>query len=289
MFETIEEFAEVSQLNDVEVNALKEIVADPELSAEAKKLADICFAPGAWDGKNPPQPEGGDYSKIRFGAAFFAAPRVPEFFAPYGFPESVMRETMTDLKVWLRNELKYRKVCGLSFRALEWQGHLYRGWVTRHGRLECCSEYKYHRETLRDENGNILLEPGDQVIELHIPEDGPMDIDECIKSMHRMAEFFAEYRKDIQWKGFLCESWLLDRQFRDMLSPDSNIVKFQDLGIHYPVGETRDSVFRIFGTPETDPDSVENPTSLQRKTAEFIRNGGKFMEEGMFITKDILK
>jgi len=74
-----------------------------------------------------------------------------------------------------------------------------------------------------------------------------------------------------------------------MLSPDYNIVKFQDLGIHYPVGETRDSVFRIFGTPETDPDSVENPTSLQRKTAEFIRNGGKFMEEGMFITKDILK
>ena len=48
------------------------------------------------------------------------------------------------------------------------------------------------------------------------------------------------------------------------------------------------TVFRIFGTPETDPDSVENPTSLQKKTAEFIRNGGKFMEEGMFITKEIL-
>jgi len=290
MFETIEEFVAVSELNEVEISALREITADKELMAKAAELESHCFDTPVekWDGIKIDRIEGGDHSRIRYAAAFLAARRVPGFFAAYGFPEAVMCETMTDMKVWLRNEMKHRGICGLNIRALEWQVELYRGAVTRHGRLECNSEHIYNREVLKDAAGNVLLSPGDQVINLHIPEDGPMLIDDCLRSMRRMVKFFAEYRPEIDWKGFLCESWLLDTQLRAMLPENSNIIKFQDLGPRYRVCETGDSVFRIFGTPDTDPDSIKNPTSLQRKAAEFIRNGGKFVEEGMFIPKSIL-
>lgn len=290
MFDTIEEFAAVSQLNSAEVSALREIVADKKLLAKAVELESHCFDTpwDKWDGIKIDREEGGEHSRIRYGAAFLAARRVPGYFADFGFPDTVMRETMTDMKVWLRNELQHRGICGLNVRALEWQVALYRGQVTRHGRLECNSEHIYKRDVLTDAEGNVLLSPGDQVINLHIPEDGPMRMEDCLDSMRRMAAFFSEYRPQINWKGFLCESWLLDTQLRAMLPENSNIVKFQDMGQHYYVCETRDSVFRIFGTPETDPDSVKNPTSLQRKAAEFIRNGGKFIEEGMFVPKSIL-
>lgn len=291
MFETVEEFAAVSQLNDVEIAALEEIVADKVLMDKAAELESCCFDTPA-DQRNSvkiDRTEGGDHSRIRYAAAFLAARRVPGYFAGYGFPESVMCETMTDMKVWLRNEMQHRGVCGLNVRALDWQVKLYRGSVTRHGRLECNSEYVYQRDVLTDADGKIILSPGDQVINLHIPEDGPMHMEECLESMRRMVKFFTEYRPQIDWKGFLCESWLLDTQLRAMLPENSNIIKFQDMGIHYYVCETNDSVFRIFGTPETDPDSVKNPTSLQRNAAEFIRNGGKFIEEGMFISKSILE
>ena len=285
MFDSVAEFAAASKLEADEVSALKEILADPKLAEKGRRLAELSFAPGS---ELPAYPEGGDFSRIRYAAAFFAAPRIPGFFAAFGFPEQVMLETMTDLPVWLRNEKRHRHVCGLSVRAWEWQVVLYSARVVRLGRLECNTLHVYKREVLKDAAGNILLNPGDPVINLHIPEDGPMRIGDCIASMRRMADFFARYRKEIDWKGFLCESWLLDRQLRPMLPENSNIVRFQDLGVHYFIHETRDSVFRIFGTPEADPDAVANPTTLQRNAAKFIRDGGRFMEEGMFIPKSIL-
>lgn len=290
MFETVEEFATVSELNSNEISALQVIVADKSLMAKAAELENCYFETPA-DKRaeiNFNRTDGGDHSRVRFGAAFLAARRVPGFFAAHGFPESVMLESMTDLKVWLRNEMRHRDVCGLSFRALIWQFMLYEASVTRHGRLECNTDHTYNREILKDPAGNILLSPGDKVINLHIPEDGPMLPESCLESMRRMAKFFAEYLPQTDWKGFICESWLLDTQLRPMLPEKSNIIKFQDLGQHYFIREDRDAVFRIFGTPDADPDSVKNPTSLQRKAAEFIRSGGKFVEEGMFIHKNIL-
>lgn len=102
-----------------------------------------------------------------------------------------------------------------------------------------------------------------------------------------MAEFFAEYRKDYQWKAVICQSWLLDTQLEGMLPESSNIIKFQKLGIHYQVDEKADTVFRIFGSQ--DPFTVKNPTTLQRNAAEFLRQGGVFREEGLFIPRGKLE
>ena len=70
---------------------------------------------------------------------------------------------------------------------------------------------------------------------------------------------------------------------RQMLPESSNIVKFQKLGIHYPVDEPADTVFRIFGSQ--DPFQIKNPTTLQRNAADFLKHHGVFREEGLFIPR----
>ena len=121
------------------------------------------------------------------------------------------------------------------------------------------------------------------VINLHIPEDGPMDLTLCSDSIKRIADFFAVYRSDYHWCGFLCQSWLLDRQLRAALDKESNIMKFQNLGIHYVMYPNDDTIFRLFGT--ADPTSITTPTRLQKFAIKFLQNGGIFIEEGMFIPR----
>ena len=111
-----------------------------------------------------------------------------------GYPLEVLYETMTDLGIWLRNTKRNYGVIGVAACARMWQTSIFSGSVIRFGRLECNSEHYYSKEPLTDENGNVILQSGDAVINMHIPEDGPMDIEECKKSMQRMREFFEKYR-----------------------------------------------------------------------------------------------
>ncbi len=278
----MEFFAQVSELSARESDALRTIIADRSVMAMAETIAEECFFPG-----NAPAPhvfpESADLSRAWFAAAFLSFKASRDHYRSLGFPDEVWRDTMTDLKVWLRNEERNRGVIGLGPLARSWEPSLYHGAVTRHGRLECNTECHYEHEPLREDNGQIILEPGDAVINLHIPEDGPLDLGECSASLRRIARFFAQCRPDYPWKGFLCESWLLDRQLLAMLPPRSHIADFQALGQHYIMYPTDSTLFRIFGT--ADPFAIANPTSLQRNAARFLKAGGHFIEEGMFIPR----
>ena len=278
---TIEEFSVVSAFNERERAALGEIVKDAAIMEAAKAISQNCFFPGG-EILAPTQDETFN-SKAWFAAAFLSADASREQYRKLQFPEDVWRESMTDLKVWLRFEERNNGVIGLGKNPRSWQVAIYRGEVTRHGRLECNTELYYSRDALFDEDGAAILKAGDPVICLHIPEEGPMDMPSCSASIKRMAAFFAKYRPLYEWKGFLCESWLLDSQLLTMLSENSNIAKFQALGQHYIIEPTDSTIWRIFGTK--DPFTIENPTSLQRNAAQFIKNGGKFIEEGMFIPR----
>ena len=282
MSESMEDFARISGLNEAEAQTLRRIAADRAVMAKASEIAENFFiAPRK--GWSPDMPEGPALSEAWFGAAWLSQESSHERYRALGIPEPVWLESMSDLKIWLRNERRNSGTIGLGPRSRLWQVEIYRGQVTRHGRLECNSEFFYSGAPLDDENGRNILNPGDPVINLHIPEDGPLDLDACGVSMRRIAEFFASWKPGYDWKGFLCQSWLLDRQLRPMLPADSNILKFQDLGRRYRMHETEDTIFRIFGY--ADPQSLPAPNTFQRGAAEFIRRGGKFIEEGMFIPR----
>lgn len=279
---SVEEFSKRCQLNAEETDALRSILANEKIMSMAKEIAEKCFFPAVPE-KAPEFPEGDDLCKAWFAACYLAAESAEKHYLRRGYPIELLFDSMTDLGIWLRNTKRNYGVVGLR-TARPWEVSVFNGSVIRFGRLQCNSEHYYSREEdLLDENGNVLLKKGDAVINMHIPEDGPMDIEECKKSMQRMREFFAKYRPDYQWKGFLCESWLLDSQLRPMLPPNSNIIKFQDLGYRYNLSESDGTVFRVFGT--TPPEEVKNPTTLQRNALAFMKAGGKFRSEGLFIKR----
>lgn len=281
---TPEQFSEISKLNAEETAALREILKDPKLVEWAHLIADQCFIPETI-GKDPELPEGDDLSKAWFAAAYFGADAAMEHYRGQGFPQEVLFDTMTDITAWLRNTKRNYGVIGLA-RGRGWEVSLYHGNVIRRGRLECNTTCIYDWD-LTDQSGNILLKKGDPVINLHIPEDGPMDMESCGKSMKLMSEFFASCKPDYDWKGFHCISWLLDPLLLPMLQEGSNILKFSRLGYLYPVDIKSDTQFRVFGT--TDPEKVENPTSLQRKAAEFLKSGGVFLEGGVYLPREMIE
>ena len=279
---SIEEFAEISHFTSEETAALQENLNDPQLRNKAEIIAEKCFIPGV----NTPLPEfeeNRELSQCWFAAAYLGCSASREHYRHYGFPESVWRETLTDLSVWLRNCKRNNGFIGLAY-ARPWTVQLYAGMVTRHGRLECNSEYFFHYGKLVDADNKVILDYNDPVINLHIPEDGPMSMKDCGISIRRMAEFFAKYRSNFDYKGFICSSWLLDSQLADMLPESSNILKFQKLGFRFLLNEPADSVFRIFGT--SNPEDIEKPTYLQRTASEFLKSGGEFRTEGFFIPRD---
>lgn len=278
---SIEEYAVISRLTPEETAALRAILDDKELKDMAAVIAEKCFITGEML-PLPDWQENNRLSQAWFAAAYIGSSASREHYRRRGFPESVWRESLTDMPIWLRNAKLNSNVIGLE-KARQWTVMLYSGAVTRHGRLECNSEHYYAYEDLTDDVGNIMLAHGDPVINLHIPEDGPMKMIDCGESMRRMAEFFAQYRSDFNYKGFVCASWLLDRQLSDMLPESSNILKFQQLGQRYILNETEEPIFRIFGSRQID--EIASPTTLQRNAAAFIKAGGKFRNEGFFIPR----
>lgn len=278
---SIEEFSARCLLNAEETEALRSILRDENIMKMAEHIAQCCFYP-AERGEIPAYPESKELSQAWFAACYLGAGAAEQHYASKGIPREIMIESMSDLAIWLRNSKRNYNVIGLC-NARPWEASIFHGNVLRFGRLECNYQHFYEFEPICDDQGNVLLKKGDAVINMHIPEDGPMDIGECRKSMERMRAFFSEYRKDYDWKGFLCESWLLDSQLRQMLPENSNIIKFQDMGYHFDLSENEDTIFRVFGT--RDPETVENPTTLQRNMLAFIKSGGVFRSGGLFIPR----
>lgn len=285
--QSVEDFSAVSNFNEAETAALRDLLHSNRIMQCAHVIAGKVFRAGDYNAALDLLPEGELLAGAWLAAAFLSFDFSRQRFQELGFPENLWRDTMTDLVIWLRHEKRNSGVTGLGKKARLWTAHLYRGDVLRFGRLECNQRYFFKYEKLLDNSGNILVAPGEPVINLHIPEDGSMKLELCSRSVKAMAEFFARRYPEYNWRGMICTSWLCDTQLADMLPAESNIVKFQSLGIHFPVDVAADTVFRVFGNK--DPFTLEKPTLLQRKAAEFLKNNGVFREEGLFISRNDLE
>ena len=282
----IGDFAAMTGLKTEEIAALNDFQKNHNIMQMARQIAEKSFQ------TEPVEelkifPESPQLAAAWFVAAYLSIDYSRNKFRSLGYPEFVWLDTMSDMPIWLRHEQRNNNVIGLGEVARWWTALLYNGKIIRRGRLECNTSFIYKGDDVLEPAHHLLLARGDKVINLHIPEDGAMSMDLCSKSLKSMAEFFAECHPEYNWKGFICQSWLLDRQLCSMLPDSSNIVKFQKLGVHYPVDIPADTLFRIFGNQ--DISQIPNPTLLQRKAADFLRNGGVFREEGMFIERSKLE
>ena len=69
------------------------------------------------------------------------------------------------------------------------------------------------------------VKTGDNVLEIHIPEGGPLSKEACQKSIEAAKKFFKEYFPEFEYKCFTCHSWLLDASLEKFLKPESNILQ----------------------------------------------------------------
>jgi hypothetical protein len=118
------------------------------------------------------------------------------------------------------------------------------------------------------------LQRGDPVLEIHIPEGSRMEHEQCRDSLEYATRYYHERFPDKPFRGFVCTSWLFDSQLQSILSPTSNIVKFQkDFYLFPVVSDERETYNRVFGTTTLDPGTASRDTSLRRAIIEYAEAG----------------
>jgi hypothetical protein len=128
--------------------------------------------------------------------------------------------------------------------------------------------------SLDTQKWRIVAKPGDGSLDIHIPKDGKMDIEQCNKSLGEAFRLFGEIFPEKEIRIFTMCSWLLDAQFQQILSPQTNIVRFQREFYLFPVLSDEKSTYdRVFGNPEIDIAKAPEDTSLQKDIKRYVLTG----------------
>lgn len=198
-----------------------------------------------------------------------------EFYKKAGLSENLWRDTMCDLKYNLLHCKEIKGVWG-SFVAPWYVGFFE---LTRFalGRLQFeitpfnADEYK---------KGDKVIKRGDKVINVHIPRTlTSLSPDACDAAYKQAAEFFKEELKGLP-TTFVCFSWLLYHENKEILPEYSNIRKFMLRYEHIytdydPEGERRDA-WRLFDMDYTgNIEDFPEDTSVRRAYKEHMKKGGK--------------
>lgn len=142
--------------------------------------------------------------------------------------------------------------------------------VSRDGAIE--------RNLVRLEEGewDEILKEGDSVLGVHIPATGTMDYTRCCRSFSRSLPFFKRHFPEFEPRAFTCSSWLLDRQLKDHLPADTNIIRFLNEWnlIPEPEADSRQTIERVFGDVGSDFNTWPQSTSLQQIIVGHMNEGG---------------
>lgn len=117
---------------------------------------------------------------------------------------------------------------------------------------------------------------GQKVISLHIPSDVKLTKENCRRSYEQAKAFLAEYYPDFTYERFVCHSWLLSPNLKEVLAADSHILQFQnEFTVESFEPEAMDYMEWVFKNRDlTSIEEVPQDTSLQRKVKAYIKNGG---------------
>lgn len=195
--------------------------------------------------------------------------RLKEQYDALGIPEQVFWDGMKDIRIWAEDYYDRHGVPGLA----EW------GWVAttlsqkvfRLGRLQ------FEPMPLESPvvcNGHVFPE-GTMVLNVHIPAGEPLDPEAVRASMADAPGFFRKcYQKTAAL--FVCHSWLLSPQLKELLGEGSRIMQFQNLFSVYEVDQERQAEERVFGRLEENPEAYPEGTFLRKKMKTALLEGKTF-------------
>lgn len=189
---------------------------------------------------------------------------VHEKYKEKDISEEIFHDTFSDITIWCKECYRKYKVYGLE--EVEWVAKSIRMELFRLGRLQFEPlildqklAQKYHLLT------------GEKVLNVHIPAGERLDYCECQKSFESAKKFFSN--EDVI---FICDSWLLSPELREILPETSNIIRFQKMyhivEVHYDFPQAEE---RVFGEIRENKDAYPEKNSLQRGLKQYLLTGKK--------------
>lgn len=135
----------------------------------------------------------------------------------------------------------------------------------------------------------LILQPGDWVLDMHIPAGGGMAPALVHASYRRAADFFPRYFPTMLPKAYVCSSWIYNPGLVDILPPESNLVaNLRDAYLIPVVSGQEDGLGFMFYQEKFDAQTAPRKTSLQRAILDFLSHGGRWRCGGMFYMFDDL-
>lgn len=199
-----------------------------------------------------------------------------------GINETILYDTLGEFYRWT---ISRSKMAGkLDFNTCWWVNRTMTMRLFRLGRLNFC---------IGDEEYGVPsygLKTGDPIIEVHIPREPNLLREDCLASLAQATAFFAEFFPDYKWKAFTCYSWLLDSELKELLSEESNIIRFQSLFDVVLEHEAEETLRYVFGRGVTKDNIAEQEckSSLARKVRERVLDGVAFHESYGIIKQEYL-
>ncbi|SFU83897.1 hypothetical protein [Butyrivibrio sp. INlla21] len=149
-------------------------------------------------------------------------------------------------------------------------------------RISPCGTITTKSIILSKEKYKKILERDDWMIGFHIPSGDGYTPQRVRNSMTLAWKFFEKYYPEIPFKGFWSSSWLYDGRLSTLLPDDSRIVRVQRQFFNYTGGWNGESTYyELFGDAKLLIDEVPQESSLQRKLAQCLKDGKKFIDTGM--------
>lgn len=216
-------------------------------------------------------------------------PAIREYHNSRGVPEEISQATLADLG---RNVRVHRKREGVGGLGVMWWLMLhFRGLIYQLGRLQF--ELHLAGDDIADsmKAAGIDASKDTHVLSIHIPDFmGPMDHEACNDSIRHALRFFPQHFPDWPVEHGICNSWLLDPQLKNVLKPESNIIRFQDrFTLTDDSYDASDSVMQfVFGKHLRDIDTITPKSSLERGILDHLRSGKKWYgRQGWFRLNDV--
>lgn len=235
---------------------LKKILINYERSQEAKQVAQSVI------NGDRPSLESGIFPLC---VLAYLAPYALELNNKKGIAKDITVKTLKDVNVWIDNYFNCYNELGLG--EFHWLINHYTGDLFRLGRLQ-----------FRLEKSLEGIPEGEYAIETHIPQGEALTEEKCLDSFKEATTFFKKYFPQTPVKYFMCDSWLLNPNLADILSENSNIVKFMRLWTPVPFDSDNSSqaIERVFGFGFKRDDIKNAPenTSLQKALKGYLLSGG---------------
>lgn len=193
-------------------------------------------------------------------------------------PDSIIFDTFRDVS--LRAKLYYKKTgkVGISKADVVWLRHIMNVVIFKIGTLQFQTfEMIYlDEETIGEpymeftKEEKEALPTGAPVINCHVQRDADLSPAAVEASFQGAKSFFKTYFPSVQYKAFICYSWLLYPQMAKCLSDNSNIKQFAaNFSVIGSCGDSEQATEYLFGN-EVKRGLHVGATSLQKLAFEHI-------------------